>query len=171
MSVETRKGVVSLTSALTLCLTFVCFELQDCYNGSPAHAQTKKKSGKPPAAQPVPSGPNLNSPEMNSYLIKLREKLDNNWNLVDGRNRVTLTAKIDADGAASDISATSAPSSPEAEQSANEAFAKAQPLEALPKSIGAAVKLTVIFDSYADPHGDTNRNLTTKIDPVVESPK
>lgn len=171
MSIETRKAVVSLTSALALCTSLISFELYDCYYALPANAQAKKKSGKSQAGQPVPSGPNLNSQEMTSYLIRLREKLDNNWNLADGRNSVTLCARIDADGSASDISATSTPSSPEAEQNANEAFAKAQPLEALPKSAGAAVKLTITFDSFADPHGDTNRNLTTKLDPVIESPK
>ncbi|MBX9667199.1 MAG: hypothetical protein K2X93_06250 [Candidatus Obscuribacterales bacterium] len=171
MSIETRtrKSVVSLTSALTLCVSFVSFELIDCFSASPCHAQGKKKSGKPQISQPVSSG--LSSPEINSYLIRLREKLDSNWTLADGQNKVTLSARIDADGQASEISATSTPSCPEAEQSANEAFAKVQPLEALPKSAGTAVKLTIIFDSFADPHGDTNRNLTTTLDPVAAAPK
>ncbi len=170
MSLETRtrKCVVSLTGALTLCVSFVSFELIDFFSASPAHAG-KKKLSKPLPSQPVASG--ISSPEINSYLIRLREKLDSNWTLADGQNKVTLSARIDADGQASEISATSTPSCPEAEQSANEAFAKVQPLEALPKSAGAAVKLTIIFDSFADPHGDTNRNLTTKLDPVAAAPK
>lgn len=137
------------------------------FSPSAAIAQVKKKAPVKGGAPQRPAGPNLNNPQINGYLSRLRERLDQNWELPDGKNKVTITATVNADGSTSDVGATSAPSNQSAEQAANEAFAKVQPLEAMPASAGERVKLSVTFDSFADPHGDTNRNISTRMDPIM----
>jgi hypothetical protein len=168
-----RKGIFALTSALVLAAGFVVNPFSCPSLSSVVFAQAKKKPAKPakPAAPPQKRGPNLNTPEVNQYLTRLRDKLDQNWELADGKNRVTLTTNLGADGVAADIAVSSAPSNQPAEQAANEAFAKAQPMESLPPSAGEKAKLTIVFESYADPHGDTNRNISTQLDPVAAPPK
>jgi hypothetical protein len=173
MNDRPRKGLFSMTSALVLSGCFAVYPLAGNESFSPATAalaQAKKKPAKPGGGAPVKrSGPNLNNAECNSYLARLRDKLDQYWDLPDGRNRVTITTTLGADGVANDIGVVSAPSNQEAEQRANEAFAKAQPMESLPASAGEKVKLTIVFESFADPHGDTNRNISTQLDPVASS--
>jgi len=137
-----------------------------CAAGENKGPAIPSKKPKPSGQTKVIPGAHLNTPEVNSYLGRLQGRLQNNWYLVDGRNKVTITATIAADGATSDIQVSSSPSNTEAEQAANEAFAKAQPLESLPRSAGSQVKLTILFDSFADPHGDTDRHISTTLDPI-----
>lgn len=168
MSAVFRKGILSLSSLLLLS---GCFAIGPSLKliGNAAVAQAKKKAPAKPAQRQ--SGPNLNTAAINNYLSNLRDKLDQYWELADDRNRVTLTATVAADGVASYINVSSTPSNKAAEQAANEAFAKAQPMGGLPAGAGERVKLTITFESYADPHGDSNRNIITKMDPMAAAPK
>ncbi len=175
MNDRLKKGVLYSTSVLAMSAGFVVAPvagidsetgINSASSAGAAYAQAKKK----PVAKAAPkrvSGPNLNTGEVNSYLNRMREKLDQNWELPDGKNKVTITAIVNADGSTADVSATSSPTNQSAEQAANEAFAKVQPLEAMPGSAGERVKLTLTFDSFADPHGDTNRNISTRMDPIM----
>jgi glucose/arabinose dehydrogenase len=168
MSEILRKGIISLSS---LAMLTSCFVLSPMFENSAgaAWAQAKKQPAKKKPQQR--SGPNLNTAEVNNYLSRLRDKLDQFWELADGRNHVTLTMTMGQDGIPNDIAVTSSPSNQSAEQAANEAFAKAQPMESLPPGAGEKVKLTIVFDSFADPHGDSNRNIKTQMDPVAATPK
>lgn len=168
MSDVLRTGILSLSSLLVVSGCFVLGPALE-NSGGAAIAQAKKKAPVKPAQRQ--GGPNLNTAAINNYLSNLRDKLDQYWELADGKNRVNLTATLAADGIASDISVSSTPSNQAAEQAANEAFAKAQPMGGLPAGAGERVKLTVIFESYADPHGDSNRNISTKMDPMASAPK
>lgn len=175
-----KKGILYSTAALIVSgsLAFAPFAGDESSTtgiksySSPiaAYAQAKKK---PPAkGAPIQrqAGPNLNNPQVNGYLSRMRDKLDSNWELADGKNKVTITATVAADGSTSDVSTSSSPSNQPAEQAANEAFAKVQPLEAMPAAAGEKVKLTVTFDSFSGQH-DSNRNITTRMDPIMSSSK
>ena len=167
MNALLRKGILSALSLILFSGFILLSPTENC--NFTALAQAKKKPPAKPSQRQ--GGPNLNTAAINSYLSGLRDKLDQYWDLADGKNRVTLTATVASDGIASDLSISSAPSNQQAEQAANEAFAKAQPMGSLPAGAGERVKLTVIFESYADPHGDSNRNITTKMDPMAAPPK
>lgn len=104
----------------------------------------------------------------NAYLNRLRAKVLNNWNPADGRNRVTLQATVAGDGTVGDIVLKSTPNSQAAEQSANAAFAQAQPLEALPTGSPPA-RLIFSFESYSDPHGESSSNLQARLEPIAGS--
>ena len=105
------------------------------------------------------SSVNYESGECKSYINNLTRKLNDNWFLPDGNNRVTISCLLETDGIPRDVSTVSSPSSSEAEQAANAAFVKAQPYGSLPVSAGEKVKLTLEFVSNADPHGDSSRNI------------
>jgi len=94
----------------------------------------------------------------------LRGKLLNNWNVPNGKNKVTLTTLVSADGSVGDVALNSTPKNADAEIAGSEAFAKSQPLEAIPG--GAQVKVILTFESTADPHGDSRSNVYTQIVPV-----
>ena len=103
----------------------------------------------------------------NAYLNKVRSKVVNAWLMPDGKNHVVLTATIGSDGAVTEIAVSSTPSNPQAEQSSSDAFNQTQPLDPLPAGAESA-KLSLTFDSTVDPHGDSNSNVSAKIDPVVK---
>jgi len=106
----------------------------------------------------------------NAYLGRLRSKLSNNWLLPDGSNRVELTATVNSDGTIEAVQVSSTPKNDSAEQSASDAFSKSQPLETLPSGIQSS-KLTLVFTSKADPHGDSNSNINTKMEPIQNTNK
>ncbi len=125
-------------------------------------------AAKPAAkASPVkrPAAVNL-SGAYTAYLDRLRGKVQPNWTFPDGKNHVTLQVQVEPDGTASNITLSSTPKSEPAEQAANAAFAQVQPLAPLPDK-SPAVKVTLTFDSFSDPHGDSNSSLTGRLDPVV----
>lgn len=105
----------------------------------------------------------------NSYIARVRPKVENNWYLADGKNHVVLSVTVAADGSVTDLALTSSPTNTQAEQAATDAFNKAQPLESLPTGTGP-VRLTMTFDSFADPHGDSNRNLSLRMDAQKTEP-
>ncbi len=96
--------------------------------------------------------------------------MDNNWYLADGKNRVTLELRVAEDGGVTDLNVSSTPKNSEAEQAASDAFNKSQPLPALPSG-SPPVKMTLVFSSTADPHGDNTRDITGRIDPIVQTKK
>jgi TonB family protein len=105
------------------------------------------------------------SPQYNSYLEQLRNKILQFWLLPDGNNHVIISVSLSQDGSVSDLSISSSPSNNLAEQAASDAFNQAQPFPALPSN-SQAVRLSVTFDSKADPHGDSTSKLYAKIDPI-----
>lgn len=102
----------------------------------------------------------------NAYCDSLRNKLDKGWSVADGSNKVTVTADVDKDGSVTNLKISSNPTSTAAEQAASDAFNFAQPLTALPAGV-QSIKLSLTFDSTADPHGDSSRNIITKVDNIV----
>lgn len=130
-------------------------------------AATSKPAARPAAhaahASVAPSS-NKNNAAYSAYLGRLRGKLMNNWDVPNGRNKVTVSTTVNADGSIGEVLLSSTPKSAAAEIAGSEAFAKSQPLEAIPG--GGQVKLILTFESSADPHGDSNSNVYTQIVPV-----
>lgn len=125
-----------------------------------ARARPASKTGKASSGAPAAKGTAANT----AYLTRLRGKLLNNWNVPNGKNHVTLSTVLNADGSFGDIGLNSTPKNADAEIAGSEAFAKSQPLEALPA--GGQAKLVLTFESSADPHGDSNSNVYTQIMPL-----
>lgn len=125
--------------------------------GAPVRKQVRAANGS--------TGSNKGTAANTAYLSRLRAKLLNNWSVPNGKNRVVLSTTINADGSVGDVSLTSTPKSADAEIAGSEAFAKSQPLEALPG--GGQAKLVLTFESSADPHGDSSSNVYTQIIPVA----
>lgn len=100
-----------------------------------------------------------------AYCSQVWGKLQNNWQLPDGNNHVTLSGPIDSDGSLGEISANSSPKNGDAEAAAMSALERSKPLNLLPKGM-ARGKITIIFDSKADPHGDSSSGGSVRLDPV-----
>lgn len=109
-----------------------------------------------------------NSAALTGYWNRLRVRLQNNWQVPDGKNTVVLTASIAADGSTTDVAAEGHPKDSQAEVSATEAFNKTLPLEALPAGVSSA-KLTVNFEYQYDPHGDGYSKLSGQISQTAAS--
>ncbi|CAN5604801.1 hypothetical protein BH11CYA1_BH11CYA1_42100 [soil metagenome] len=88
-----------------------------------------------------------------------------NWNYPDGTNHVTLTAVVLADGNVESSQIASSPKSAEAESSAQAAFDKVKPLDALPTGMTKAT-ITLTFNSKSDPHGDSGSGGSVRLDPI-----
>jgi hypothetical protein len=117
----------------------------------------------PARSNPPRKAPNVNnSAALTGYWNRLRVRLQNNWQVPDGKNTVVLTANIASDGSSTDVAVEGHPKDPQAEVSATEAFNKTLPLEALPAGVGSA-KLTVNFEYQYDPHGDGFSKLSGQI--------
>ena len=119
-----------------------------------------------PAAK-KPAAPASNTAALNAYLNRLRGKLINGWLVPDGKNNIVVSATLNNDGTVEAFDTKASPGDAGGVQSANDAFAKAQPFEALPAGVSKA-KLTLKFISSADPHGDSSSNVVTEIAPVAE---
>lgn len=100
-----------------------------------------------------------------AYCSAVWNKLQNNWQLADGNNHVTLTAPISSDGSLGDISVESSPKNSDAEAAAMSALERSKPLNLLPSGMNAG-KIKIIFDSKADPHGDSSSGGSVRLDPV-----
>lgn len=127
-----------------------------------------RPAAKRPAARPA-SNASSNAAltaAFNNYLNRLRAKLDKNWYVADGKNHVTLTATMAADGSVTNVSLCSSPTDTKAEQAASDAFNQSQPLDPLPTNV-QSLKLVLTFDSSADPHGDSSRSIGAKVEQVV----
>lgn len=118
----------------------------------------------------IPSS--FNSSLAGAYLDRLREKMDKHWYLADGTNHVVIKATVAANGTVDNVELSSSPKNEAAEQAANEAFLKAQPLESLPSGSGDKCLVILDMDSYADPHGDSRRTVKSRMEvikPTTES--
>jgi hypothetical protein len=98
-----------------------------------------------------------------TYSQKLWNRILPNWIYPDGTNHVTLTAVVANDGSVESVALSSQPKNTEAESSAQTAFDRIKPLSALPTGLTKA-RITVVFDSKADPHGDSSSNGSVHID-------
>lgn len=103
-----------------------------------------------------------NSGPLTGYFNRTRLRVQNNWQVPDGKNTVVLTANISADGSTSDVVATGHPHDGQAEVSATDAFNKSLPLEALPSGVSSA-KITINFEYSYDPHGDGYHKVSGQI--------
>lgn len=142
---------------------------------APAKSSSAKNSAKPaikalPAStKPVSTAPAKTtvSPALaqayKSYVGNLQPKIGKAWNYPNGKNHVVLSVMIASDGSASELNLSSTPKNTEAEQAANDAFNQSQPLPALP-SDSPPCRITITFDSSADPHGDAKANFYIKLD-------
>lgn len=130
-----------------------------------AEAKTATRPAARPAARGGAAPSHNNNAAYSAYLTRLRGKLLNNWNVPNGKNKVILTTVVNADGTVGDIALSSSPKNADGEIAGSEAFAKSQPLEAVPG--GGQVKLILTFESTADPHGDSSSNVYTQIVPVA----
>jgi hypothetical protein len=118
------------------------------------------QSGSQPAKTVDLSGP------YTAYVSRLRGKVINNWDYPPGKFHVVLQAVVSSDGSVSDLTLTSNPKGEAAERAASAAFSQAQPLEPLPAQSTPTVRITFNFDSTYDPHGDSNSNLSGRLDPI-----
>lgn len=137
-----------------------------------AHSNAKPAANARPAAvtpKSAPTNPALTA-AYNSYINALKSKIEKTWNYPDGKNHVALSILVAQDGSVSDLKLSSTPNSPTAEQAANDAFNQAQPLPALPAS-SPPCRLTITFDSNADPHGDTKGHFFIKLDALPAKPE
>ncbi|MBI4534064.1 MAG: TonB C-terminal domain-containing protein [Candidatus Melainabacteria bacterium] len=107
------------------------------------------------------------TPAYTAYINRLRGKVQNVWNYPDGKNQVVLQATVGLDGSVGEVVLKSTPNNADAEQAASTAFAQAQPLERLPAGSAPIVRVTLTFDSIADPHGDSKISLSGRLDPVT----
>ncbi|MCA9803354.1 MAG: TonB C-terminal domain-containing protein [Cyanobacteria bacterium HKST-UBA02] len=117
-----------------------------------------------PAGIAQSKGSGTNQAAYQGYISRLRQKLDDNWYVPEGNNKVTITSTLDTDGTVSEIVTASEPKCEPAEMAANEAFVKAQPFEGLPG--GKKVKLTAVFQSASTQHGDGSRHINITLDPI-----
>ena len=150
-----------LKSKVTLlsCLTIISL----LYPGAPAPAKSKAKPAVSSAKGTVRADA---SGALRNYSARLWNKILPNWIYPDGNNHVTLTATVGADGNVESLSADSQPKNAEAETSAQTAFERSKPLDSLPAGIAKA-RITVIFNSKADPHGDSSSSGSVRVDPLA----
>jgi TonB family protein len=168
------QEISSMSNRLILKAVALSAAVGIIYSASAIAKPAAKPAPKRPAAaaKPAPAAANHAASDaaltagFNAYLNTLRGKLDKNWYVADGKNHVTLTADVAADGTVTNLSITSSPSDTKAEQAASDAFNASQPLASLPGGV-QSVKLTLTFDSTADPHGDSSRNIGSKVDSIV----
>lgn len=152
------SGVLLLTLAL-VGNTIVASEL----SAAPTRKPPAKKAAQP--GPPAPKSVDLSGP-YTAYISRLRGKIINNWDYPPGKFHVVLQAVVSADGSVSDLTVTSNPKGEVAERAASAAFSQAQPLEPLPAQSTPTVRITFNFDSTYDPHGDSNSNLSGRLDPI-----
>ncbi len=100
-----------------------------------------------------------------AYSARLWNRILSQWNYPDGNNHVTVTAVVTADGNVESMQVASSPKSAEAEASAQAAFDKAKPLDALPTGMSKAT-VVIVFNSKSDPHGDSSSGGSVRLDPI-----
>lgn len=123
----------------------------------------KATSKAAPAKSGGGGGGGVSNAAYNSYADQMRTKMGSKWDYPSGNNSVTLTVHVDQSGGVSDLNLSSSPKNTEAEQKANDAFNSAQPLQALPAGLAAAI-ITCQFNSQAD-QWNSKANISVKIDP------
>lgn len=154
--------VSSLTFLLALNMSVGSLEAAPVKAPAPAKTPAVKK----PVVKIQTGGPSKAAVE--SYCGHVWNKIYSKWILPDGNNHVTLTAEIGSDGSLGDISANSTPKNAEAEAAAMTALDQAKPLDLLPSGMNSG-KLTINFNSKADPHGDSSSGGSVRLDPISVS--
>ena len=136
------------------------------YPGHCAPVKAKPRA----AARPAPQGQagGASRAAIEAYCGRVWSKVYGKWNLPDGDNHVTIVAQVSSDGSIGDISVTSSPKNGEAEAAAMTALDQSKPLDLLPTGMGAG-KLTITFNSKADPHGDSSSGGSVRLDPGTGS--
>ena len=161
-------GILRLSVGIGLCIALCSWQ-------NPSFAkQTAKSTVKTSKTSTVVKTPKsrssmpstFNSSAAGSYLDRLREKMDKHWYLADGTNHVVIKATVGANGSVDNVELSSSPKNEAAEQAANEAFLKAQPLESLPSGSGDKCLVILDMDSYADPHGDSRRTVKSRMEVI-----
>lgn len=156
------KKVASRFSVIALSAFVFFSSLTAVTEPAIAAPQAKTPAKAAPAAPPKRPPSVNNSAALTGYWNRLRVRLQNNWQVPDGKNTVVLTANVAADGSSTDMVAEGHPKDPQAEVSAAEAFNKSLPLEALPAGVASA-KITVNFEYQYDPHGDGYSKVSGQI--------
>lgn len=123
-------------------------------------------AGKVPAkaARPVQGG--ASQAAIGAYCGRVWGKVASKWLVPDGNNHVVITTELASDGSYGDISVTSSPKNQEAEAAAMTALDQSKPLDLLPTGM-ARGKMTITFDSKADPHGDCSSGGSVRLDPLA----
>lgn len=132
---------------------------------SPLLAAQAAPAAKNTAKKLIRQSPSTDAAAGQAYSARLWNRILSSWNYPDGNNHVTLTAVVVADGTVESMHVTSSPKSPEAEASAQAAFDKAKPLDALPTGMPKAT-VVITFNSKSDPHGDSSSSGSVRLDPV-----
>lgn len=148
--------------------TLVSLSMLTFADAKPAPCAAARRGTAKPAAT-TKSNSGATAAACNNYLNRVRAKVDKNWYVADGKNHVVLSVVVAPDGTVTDLNITSTPTDTKAEQAASDAFNQSQPLEALPSG-SKAMKMTLTFDSNADPHGDSSRTIGARLDPVTTKP-
>ncbi len=116
-----------------------------------------------PAAAPNKS----NVSAQNAYASRLQAKVAKEWLLPDGKNHVVISMIVNPDGSVENIQVVSAPKSAAAEDAANAAFIKVEPLEPLPAGCSKR-KMDITFESTASQHSSSSQ-VYVKLTPIAES--
>ncbi|MCW5823277.1 MAG: hypothetical protein KIT34_10770 [Cyanobacteria bacterium TGS_CYA1] len=158
------SGVFYTSMGLALSIAF-CSALIPC-NAKQIQKKQNKTTQSTPQKTKSQTPSSFNSSASGAYLDRLREKMDKHWYLADGTHHVVIKAIILSNGSVENVELSSTPKSEAAEQAANEAFLKAQPLEALPSGSGQKCCIILNMESYADPHGDSRRTVRSRMEVV-----
>ncbi|MBN8661228.1 MAG: TonB family protein [Candidatus Obscuribacter phosphatis] len=135
-------------------------------SGKGQSAAAKNKAGAASAKSGAPSqSSGASQAAIRAYCNQTWSKIIGKWLLADGNNHVTITCEISSDGSLGDLSVTSSPKSAEAEAAAINALQESKPLNLLPSGMSRA-KITIVFDSKADPHGDSSSSGSVRLDPI-----
>lgn len=165
------SGVLRFTIGLFMSIAFCALHIP-CNAKQIQKNQVKQAQAKPQKTKQQ-STSSFNSAASGAYLDRLREKMDKHWYLADGTHHVVIKAIVLSNGSVENVELSSTPKSEAAEQAANEAFLKAQPLESLPSGSGEKCCIILNMESFADPHGDSRRTVRSRMEvirPTSSSP-
>gem|GEM_PF-781253 len=151
---------LQLTLVLTLIASAICHSSQAAWS-APTRA-VARPPGRPMLMRQAPASDAAAGRE---YSGRLWNRILNQWDYPNGNNHVTLMATLSGEGNVESVQLSSSPKSAEAEASAQSAFEKAKPLDALPKGMASA-KVTIVFNSKSDPHGDSSSGGSVRLDPI-----
>ncbi len=129
-------------------------------------AAAKSAPGKGPVKAARPAQGGASQAAIGAYCGRVWAKVAGKWLVPDGNNHVVLTTELASDGSYGDISVTSSPKNQEAEAAAMTALDQSKPLDLLPTGM-ARGKMTITFDSKADPHGDCSSSGSVRLDPLA----
>ncbi len=104
------------------------------------------------------------------YLANLRSRLLSHWYAPDGHNRVVLELRVNPEGDILESKTNESKASDLAITAALTALDQSKPLGHLPANYSVEGKITIVFSSNVDPHGDSTSDLTTAIDQINNNP-